>query len=81
MIRYIAALVIAAAAWFATVQIAKAADALLIVQRPGEAETVKHRFTSKTACDTDLPSEVYVHPKGTRLACVQVHERKEATAR
>lgn len=60
---------------------ANAADALLIVQRPGEEAIVKHRFANMTTCTVDLPSEVYVHPKGTRLACVVVHERKEATAR
>ena len=81
MARYILALVVIAIARLVMVQIAMAADTMLIVQRPGEPEFVKHRYPAMTACTVDLPSESYVQPKGTRLACVQVHERKEAKAR
>lgn len=79
--KYLLALAIVGIVWFVMLQLVMAADALLIVQRPGEPEQVKHRYAAMTACTVDLPSETYVQPKGTRLVCLKVKDTKEARAR
>lgn len=78
--KYVGPILLGLALLMYAVPRARAADALLVVQRPGEPESVIYRFTEMTACAVDLANERMLDrlPPGTVLKCVPINDRRSA---